>query len=123
MVCGLAAAACGRRQRPLKEILPAEPGEWRREAFEDRPAAGAPDPLGRLGVRQAGRARYRGPAAITVDVYEMTTGSGAFEAAQKWKPALGTLAFHQNEFFVVLTSEAPRETLLAFAQQLEKALR
>ena len=87
------------------------------------PITAAPELVRQLGLRSAHAAQYSGPETVNVTLYEMTTGAGAFELVQKWKPESHTLYFSQTNYFVLLHSPAAPEKLQAFASALDSALK
>lgn len=116
-----AGGGCGRSLR--REPPLTVEGGFRRGGLADAPLDSAPEPLRRLGVRRVQRALYEGPARIEATFYEMPTGASAFEALQKWKPAEGSMALHEGEWFVVAEAEegGPAQ-LSAFLNGLRKVL-
>lgn len=96
--------------------------DWTLRLSGPLPADSAPAQYRQLGLRQAVRAEYAGAAPLTITAYEMTTGAGAFEAMQQWRPAPGRLAFHHEAWFVVLeASGVETPVLAAAADEIEQA--
>jgi hypothetical protein len=79
-----------------------------------------PDLVRSLGWKRSESARYSGPATMDVTLHEMTSRTVAFECAQKWRHAPGTMAFHNGPRFVLVEGETAR--LQAFVNSLEKKL-
>jgi hypothetical protein len=79
-----------------------------------------PDLVRSLGWKRSVSARYGGPATMDVRLHEMTSRTVAFECAQKWRHAPGTMAFHNGPRFVLVEGETAR--LQAFVNSLEKKL-
>lgn len=120
-------AGCGAASRT--EVLPVElpaelPGGYKLDSARALPAPEAPESARNLGLRSARVAQYSGPASLQVTVYEMTTGAGAFELVQKWKPEAGKLHFSQGPYFVLVESRTvPVNQLQTFASALDAALK
>jgi hypothetical protein len=86
----------------------------------DRAAPGAKE----LGLKQLVMARYAGPGNPEAALHQMTSDSGAFEMAQKWRPQPGSLAAHKGSIFVVVRSgEMDARELNRFVSLFEAALR
>jgi hypothetical protein len=99
-------------------------GGWQRGETTPIAPEQSPELLRRLGLRAAVQSRYRGPGNVAISRYEMTSSAGAFEAAQKDRPAPGRLAFHHNRYFVVIESpDLDHKALFSMARALEQALR
>lgn len=98
--------------------------DWTLRSSGPVPAGSAPAQYRQLGLRRAVRAEYAGAAPLTVTAYEMTTGAGAFEAMQQWRPAPGRLALYHEVWFVVLeASGVETPVLAAAADDIDQALR
>jgi hypothetical protein len=99
------AASC-QPQRPLPERAPAAVPEgsakWNRTGVEAIPS-------GELlpGSVSSTRLIYTGPLSITVDLYQMPSGSSAFEAVQKWRTTPGKSIAYRNDLFLVFNSSQP----------------
>ena len=99
-------------------------GDWKLVASEPVAAGAAPEEVRRLGLRSAWRGRYEGPGSLAITVYEMTTWGGAFELAQRWRPAEGRLAFYVGALFIVLESKGMDHAALSeVVESLEAALK
>ena len=79
-----------------------------------------PDLVRSLGWKRSVSARYSGPATMDVRIHEMTSRTVAFECAQKWRHAPGTMVFYNGPRFVLVEGEAAR--LRTFVNSLEKKL-
>ena len=107
--------SCGSRPAAQPLTAPAElPGGWRLEGSADLPSAEAPQLVRSLSLKRALRARYQGPASLTVTFFEMTTAPAAFELVQKWRPAPGTLFLHHKAWFLLI--ESPGSSNAALSQ-------
>lgn len=98
--------ACSGPARSFEEILPATPGRWTRSSVSPVDPNSAPEIVRQLGLKRAAAAAYAGPAAITVQIYEMNTTTGAFELFQKWRQQDGR-AVYTGPYFVVATATGP----------------
>src|SRR5271157_2505617 len=91
--------------------LPATVAEWKLAPLRDC-AKPVPQRLriwnGTLGARQACRAEYAGPVAVTFTLYDMpdTPGATAFDALQKSRTEPGKMAFFKGHYFGVAESPA-----------------
>jgi len=115
--------ACSCRQAPpsADSILPAAlDGGWSRVEHGDVPASEVPELVRNLGWRRSVWARYSGPVTISVRLHETASPTVAFECAQKWRHAPGTMAFHHGRHFVLVEGEPAR--LHAFIAALEAGL-
>lgn len=98
-------------------------GKWTLAASETVSADTAPQEVRALGLREARRAVYTGTPDVTVMLYEMTTGPGAFEMVQKWRPRPGAVSFYKDRFFVVCEAAGDHEAqLLEFSRLMEASL-
>jgi hypothetical protein len=115
----LGALTLGACAKPRKDPLPETAGAWKRASIEPEPFI--PETLKILGCKQAFRAVYEGPARINVTAYEMSTGAGAFEALQKWRVERGSMPFHKEQFFLVVSGGDDKQ-MTEFSGALEKAM-
>lgn len=98
-------------------------GKWKLASIEAISADTAPQEVRALGLREARRAVYTGIPDVTVMLYEMTTGPGAFEMVQKWRPRPGAVSFYKDRFFVVCEAAGNNEAeLLDFSRLMEASL-
>jgi len=120
-----AVPACRGPREASGPLLPSSlEGGWQLASSEPIPAGDVPETVRALGLRRAERYRYLGPEELSVTVYAMSTSAGAFELAQKWRPAEASLAFHQDSYFVVAASPAlDRPRLLLVITSLENWLK
>src|SRR5512134_3470488 len=121
----VAAAGCGRSERPPDELLPISPGEgWTRTDARTAPPSEAPDNVRQLGPRRVMHARYSGPGDVEVTIYEMNSAVSAFELNQKWRVAENAVHFHHGPYLVVAESDdAGKPRLFAFAKLMEQHLK
>ena len=106
------------------EVLPMSLGEFRRLNIENIPAEEHPEEYKRMGLKNARRAMYQGPARISATVYEMGGQAVAFELVQKWRPQPASISFQQGRFFVVLKSEPEdAKAMSALASSIEGVLK
>jgi len=97
--------------------------KWKLASAEPVSADTAPLEVRALGLREARRAVYKGTPDVTVMLYEMTTGPGAFEMVQKWRPRPGAVSFYKDRFFVVCEADGNHEAeLLEFSRLMEVSL-
>lgn len=107
---------------PPKAFAPPQgtEGGWKLAATE---ALTPPEWMPKLGVKQALRLSYSGPIDATADVFEMASGTAAFECMQKWRATPGEDRFYRGSLFVVVRSTHPnREMMMDFSRALQKAL-
>ena len=125
MLMAVLLTACGTAPESAAFSLPEVIGaDWKLASTEQLPAESVPTDISKLGLRSAQRGRYQGLTDLTITVYGMTSGSGAFELAQRWRAAEGRLAFYVDSLFIVLESEAMDHAALAqVANSLEKNLK
>ncbi len=98
-------------------------GKWKLVSVEAASADTAPLDVRALGLREARRAVYKGTPDVTVMLYEMTTGPGAFEMMQKWRPRPDAVSFYKNRFFVVCEASGNNKAeLLEFSRLMEAKL-
>jgi len=72
-------------------------------------------------MRRAGSAEYQGAGTLRVEIYELTSGAGAFEVEQTWRPVADTVAFHKDSYFTVVHwTGAEKSAVAAFVRELEK---
>jgi hypothetical protein len=108
------------------QALPPAPPEWK---LLDQ-AAYRPVPpeiqvwRGTSYARAAWRARYTGPARITLTLYEMPAWPArAFDALQKWSAVPGKLAFMKSRYFGVVESpDADRPAIERFIEGVTAGL-
>ena len=116
-------AACGGASRQAAFVFPAEAGPWKLKQTKDVAPASAPETIRRLGLKRAQAAEYEGAGRITAELYELTSSAGALEVEQTWRPSADTVAFHRENFFLVVHWEnADRAAVSAFVQLMEKQL-
>jgi hypothetical protein len=79
---------------------------------------------GTAGARRACRAAYAGSLPMTLTIYDMPDEfASAFDAAQKWQPQPGKMAFFQGRYFGVVESPgADRFALERFLVAVEATL-
>ncbi|HSB14354.1 MAG TPA: hypothetical protein VLE22_07835 [Bryobacteraceae bacterium] len=125
LMLAVAAAGCGRSERPPDELLPISPGEgWTRSDVRTAPPAEAPDTVRQLGPRRVIHARYSGPGDVELTIYEMGSAVSAFELNQKWRVAENAVHFHHGPYLVVAESGgAGKPRLFAFARLIEQHLK
>ena len=116
--------ACHQQSQVRNQVLPVElPGGWKRSA-EPSASSAVPALVRSLGLRRAFTCQYQGAGTVKVTVYEMNASAAAFELVQKWRPAPGTLFFHQGVYFVLLESPGlDTPTLNGLAKGIEAGLR
>jgi hypothetical protein len=103
---------------------PELPGGFRFTGMTEVPAGEIPEQIRAAGPKNAHRARYEGPAPLTVTIYQMNTGPSAFELVQKWRPAAGLIYFHSDSRFVTIESAGlDNERLNEVAKAFEAHLR
>lgn len=113
--------SCNRAPQGAASLVPAAlDGGWSRVEHRELAADEVPDLVRSLGWKQSVSARYAGPATMEVSLHEMTSPTVAFECAQKWRHAPGTMAFHHGRRFVLVEGEA--RWLQTFISALEKQL-
>ncbi len=121
----LALAACGQQEpRALiptsiqGEGLPGEP--WQRGDLAELAAESLPDALRKLGAPRGAQTVFRqGERSVPVRVFELGSGTAAFEAAQTYPRAANEYYFQMGASFVVVEAQALRNEerrpfLLAF---------
>jgi len=94
-------------QRPLAERAPVAVPEqgtakWNRTGVETIST-------GELmsGAASGVRLTYSGSVPITVDLYQMSSGGSAFEAAQRWRTKPGKSIAYRNDLFLVFNCSDP----------------
>ena len=113
--------SCSRGPRISESLAPASlDGGWSLMEHRELAINEVPDLVRSLGWKRSVSARYSGPATMDVRLHEMTSRTVAFECAQKWRHAPGTMAFHSGPRFVLVEGETAR--LQAFVNSLEKKL-
>jgi len=120
----LGAAACARKETPLKDLLPVQvQREYVLKETHTRPLEEAPALARAQGLRRWEIAVYRAKDSITVNVFEMGAEASAFEMMQKWNKADGVVFFQGPHFFAVSSADVPRQNLMEFAQDLQVNLK
>jgi hypothetical protein len=104
---------------PMKQLS----GGYRLIDSEILSAETAPELVRNMGLRSVRRLHYQGPEEFQVTIFEMNSGSSAFELVQKWKAEPGKLHFHQASRFILLESTgADHATLNRLAGTVEKEM-
>jgi hypothetical protein len=115
-------ASCARAPAPPL-FPPSIAGSWKLTESAAQPAANAPEPVRRLGLKRVERASYEGQGAITADVYELASSAAGLELAQTWRPAADTVFFYKDTYFAVVKwKNAEKTAVTAFVRDLEKHL-
>ena len=124
VLCVITLAACAREgPRQAASIFPKEVGAWKLRGTGFVVPTAVPDEVRGLGLKVAQSADYDGPGQLTALVCELTSGAGAFEAEQKWRPMADTVAFHKGSYFTVIHwQSADRAAVSAFVREMEKRL-
>ncbi len=94
-------------QRSLTDRAPAAipaqgTPQWTSTAAE--PISSSELPTGAL---SGTRLTYTGPTPITVDLFQMSSSSSAFEAVQKWRTTPGKSITNRDDLFLVFTYTQP----------------
>lgn len=118
LLCG---TSCSPTATSWEETLPAQAGEWKRDALASLPETEAPELVRQLGLKRAAKVTYTGPAAVQVRVFEMKVATSAFELIQKWRQQDG-LAVYGGPYFVIADKSAPPEAAALLAE-LSKQLK
>jgi hypothetical protein len=104
-------------------IPPSVGDAWKLATQDPAPPEQAAAGARELGLKRLLVARYSGPGSPEVAIHQMTSGSGAFEMVQKWRPQPGTLAAHKGSlFFTVRSSGLDARELNRFLSLFEAAL-
>jgi hypothetical protein len=131
VVIGAAVVAILSGQRFCAEepalALPGEPAGWKLTAPQNclKPVpAGLKVWRGTAGARSVCRAEYAGSPPVKFTIYDMPNEfASAFDAAQKWQPQAGKMAFFKGRYFGVAESpDADRVTLERFVVAVEATL-
>ena len=113
---------CSGGERAGSSDLPPDlNGGYRKVSSQPLPSGNVPELIRSMGLRAARTAQYEGPERFQVTVFEMNSGSSAFELAQKWKSEPGRIHFHKGSSFLLLESSgADNATLNRLAALVEK---
>ena len=116
--------ACSKTPQSRSITLPPAFGQdWKLASTSDVPDGETPADVKRLGMRTAVRGYYKGQSPVTITVFQMTSGSGAFELQQRWRSEEGKLAFHRGDLFILIESPAMDiHGLTSVAEAFEEAL-
>ena len=113
--------SCSAGPKPDTPLFPAAVGVWKLTRSGEIAPGQVPEQIRRLGMRRAGSAEYQGAGTLKVEIYELTTGAGAFEVEQTWRPVADTVAFHKDSYFTVVHwAGAEKAAVAAFVRELEK---
>ena len=100
--------------------FPENAGPWKLKQSKE---IVAPDTIRRLGAKRAQAAEYEGPGRLTAELYEMTSSAGALEVEQTWRPSADTVAFHRENYFIVIHwQEADRAAVSTFVKRMEQQM-
>lgn len=108
-------------QRSLADRVPAAiptqgAPKWTRTLTQPISASELP-----TGALSGTRLTYTGPTPITVDLFQMSSSSSAFEAVQEWRTTPGKSITNRDDLFVVFTYTQP-ELAHEFGSQFLAAL-
>lgn len=112
---------------PRASLPKALDGGWTRESVEPVDVPSAPESLRRLGVVSGQSATYvREDRRIPVRVYDLPTGTAAFEAQQTYARSADEYYFTMGASFVVVNASAlkndeRRPFLMAFVEAAKPA--
>jgi len=113
--------SCSAGPTQARPLFPETVGDWKLKASSDLAPGQVPEQIRRLGMRRAGSAEYQGAGTLRVEIYELTSGAGAFEVEQTWRPVADTVAFHKDSYFTVVHwTGAEKSAVAAFVRELEK---
>ena len=113
--------SCSAGSKQPMPLFPETVGDWKLKASSDLAPGQIPEQVRRLGMRRAGSAEYQGAGTLRVEIYELTSGAGAFEVEQTWRPVADTVAFHKDSYFTVVHwTGAEKSAVAAFVRELEK---
>lgn len=104
-------AACAKSGKSLSELLPSEPGGWKRG--DVKTPAEVPETAQALGVVDSAEALYLGDGRVRVRVLQMKTDTVAFELMQKWRHTDG-LGANKGPYFFIAEGQAgstPQSTM------------
>lgn len=122
MWLALGLSACGSKSTLPADLFPeTADGGWRRTWMGDVPDSRDPVPRGAVDYSRA--AAYKGPGALDVRAYQLSSPSVGLDLAQRWRPSADTVFFNQGVYFVVVKwQSADRQALEAFVRQMEGKL-
>ncbi len=116
-------SACGRSGSSSSGEMPAQiGGDWRLASTDRPPESSAPESVRSQGMKRMLRGVYvAGTIKVVVTLFEMNSNSSAFEAMQKWPPAVRVVPFYKDQWFgLAEAAEADNTTLNAFVSAFEK---
>ncbi len=114
-------SACGKPARDIRELLPAEAGDWKRGEVTT-PAPQIAETAASLGVDASAEALYTGQGRIRVRVLRMKAETVAFELRQKWRQSDGLGAYQGPYFFAAQAEEgATQDSVMQVLGLLQKA--
>ncbi len=112
-------AGCG--TRPLAEVLPQKVGDWTLAKSAPIPAGEVLPEVRERSPEGALRAEYRGPAPVTLMLFQMQSEASAFALMQSWRRREGAQPFYRGPLFGIAEG-AERKVLISFVREFERSL-
>ena len=115
-------AGCTKYGKGPAEMLPAEPGGWKRGDVKS--PAEVPPVAESLGVVASAEALYLGEGRVRVRCLQMKAETVAFELMQKWRPQTDGLGAYKGPYFFIAAGEAgsTRESVMELLGLLQKGV-